>query len=209
MHRNARDSAEDFKNIVWPYVSEWFQNSTDIVDVESVTEADVADVLDQQAGVDYWSIGELMYGIASRVQWVDAADGDEPYNTFSVRCETKYGVNDTEYEKRLKSINRDATYPTYTLQAYLTERDGAIMSVASIKTKDLIHYIEDGDQGKDYYRKDRGYKNDFYFVKWGQLSSPSIALHYDKPYESDETLQTEADKPQQGLSDFLDGGGDE
>ncbi|WP_034298026.1 hypothetical protein [Herbaspirillum sp. RV1423] len=132
------DSANDFKNVVWPRIS-----TTPLVGggvlkpVEAVAEKEFKDELDLLAGIDAWQIlydTSSIRGIASRVQWGSRHD------SFSIRIAVRSG-NDTEFQKRLYAIrNRQEgpLYPHITIQAYLDRKNGSLQAAAAIKTIDLI-----------------------------------------------------------------------
>jgi len=135
------DSAKDFLNIVWPRVSQLpIIGGGKLKPVESVTEKGFGIKLDTLAGIDAWQVTENpsgIRGIASRVQWVG---GKKRYDSFTIRTELASG-NETEMQKRLRAINNPeegCLYPHLTVQAFLNEKGGKLLSVAAIKTKELV-----------------------------------------------------------------------
>lgn len=136
---NLRDSARDFKQIVWPEIQKWFGDG-ELIPVEAVTESEMAKKLDMYSGIDAWYIQEDsgIRGIGSRVQW-----GDD-YRTFTIRKE-KFNRVRTEFEKLCNAIDNDWLYPYWFTQAYLTDRNGRLLSVATAKTEDIIKYIKEID----------------------------------------------------------------
>jgi hypothetical protein len=161
---NLTKSARDFIKLVWPTIRQYFNNCK-IRHMETVTTVTFCRELDQEAGIDAWTLDTErgMRGIASRVQW------NINYRTFTIRKERESGAK-TEFEKRLYAIRNDWLYPFYTVQAYISiaENKRELLSVAWCKTKDLIEYIEEGALGEDYYIKtvDNNGKADFFVVPW-------------------------------------------
>jgi len=131
------DSAHDFVNIVWPKITETpLVNGGVIHPVEAVAEKGFKDELDLLGGIDAWQVQyepTAMIGIASRVQWGSC------HCSFTIRTRLPSG-HETEFHKRLRAIqsNDGHVYPHLTIQAYLSERHGALMAAAAIRTQDLI-----------------------------------------------------------------------
>lgn len=218
---NMSDSAKDFSNIVEPAICDWFDG--EVINVENVTESEIAEALDVNAGIDYWRVGDLMSGIGSRVQWLDETRfASEPYDTFTVRCETEYGVQRSEYEKRLEAIEDGGLYPRQTVQAYLDTRHGELLSVGAVSTEELIKHIKNGDQGErtfnsegkpvaedgEYWRQERSNENDFYAVAWSQLQSNQYGVHVRQhtPYKEG-PKEAVTHKSQSALGEFIADGG--
>ena len=218
---NMDQTAQDFTNVVEPEICDWFDS--DVVNVENVTDNDIAKKLDVDAGIDYWRVGELMAGIGSRIQWLDETPyADQPYDTFTVRCETPTGQKRSEYEKRLYAIENDGLYPKHTVQAYLDSRGGKLLSVGEVSTRELIKYIKNGEEGErrfrngkpvveggEYWRQHRGHENDFYAIPWTELESNKHGIHVRKlqPYKEGPEEHI-PHKLQAGLNDFATDGGD-
>ncbi len=83
----------------------------------------------------------MMRGLASRVQWGGR------YNTFSIRYRVPSG-QPTEFAKRLTSIqNKDKghLFPHLTVQAYLDQAGGNLLSCAVIETEALFSVAQDMD----------------------------------------------------------------
>ena len=94
--------------------------------------------LDQNSGIDL--IGNTygnIYGIASRIQFLSPLSN--PYNTFTIRYQRHTG-NETEFSKRMSSIEHGYFYPRFTIQAYIS--DDNIRSAAFVKTKDLYDILK-------------------------------------------------------------------
>lgn len=213
-------TAKDFSNVVEPHISDWFDG--DVVNVENVTDNEIAEALDVNAGIDYWRIGELMTGIGSRIQWLDETKyADKPYDTFTVRCETATGQKRSEYQKRLDAVENDGLYPKHTVQAYLDSRGGDLLSVGEVSTSELIKYIKNGEEGErrfrdgkpmvkdgEYWRQKRAGENDFYAIPWAELESNTHAIHVRKlqPYMEGPEEHV-SHKQQAGLGDFATDGG--
>ena len=158
------NSARDFKDVVWPRISDAVGGG-DLIPVESVTVDQFAAELDRIAGIDAWIVqrGTYMLGVGSRVQWV--ATGAVPFNTFTVRMRRPNGVP-TEYEKRKAQIaTSGALYPKWTCQAYLEKAESGFLTAAVAATDDVIGAV---DLGIGYKRT--AYDGvQFWVVPWGDL----------------------------------------
>lgn len=131
-------SASDFVNIVWPVVKELpLIGGGQLQPVEASSDAEFAKTLDMLAGIDAWQVLSspmAMRGLASRVQWGQA------HNTFTVRIALPSGA-ETEYHKRIRSLGQREQgflYPHLTVQAYLDQAGGALLSAAVVRTADLF-----------------------------------------------------------------------
>jgi len=131
------DSAADFLRVVWPAIQSMVGGGK-IIPIESITNDAMTDMLDKYSGIDAWHLSDekQVRGVASRVQW------RYPWDTFTVRYSRDSGAK-TEYEKRKADISSGAgwLYPHLTVQAFIAGAKGEkgdLMSVAVIKTKDLI-----------------------------------------------------------------------
>lgn len=179
------NSASDFVNIVWPDIaSAEGIGGGQIIPVEAVSPDDFASELDILAGVDAWQVVENnkgLRGIASRVQW----GGD--YRSFTIRYSTPSGA-ETEFQKRLRAINNpDEGYlfPHLTVQAFLNEQGGQILSVAAIPTRHLIQQAQkliewgrmnsghDPRYGVRYSPDERG----FLYMSWQYLANSDVKEH--------------------------------
>lgn len=135
------DSAYDFGRVVWPVVQDYCGGGQ-LVPVESVTDSAFARTLDMTAGIDAWQLHQAgLRGIASRIQWTL-----RPYDTFTIRESTPRGGR-TELAKRLQAYQQifdGWLSPAFHIQAYVTERRvGELLSVAAVRTNDLMWLIED------------------------------------------------------------------
>jgi len=150
--RPLSQSANDFKNLVWPKIKEagWLQGELEPVELQSTTQW--AKQLDVLAGIDAWEIKpQGLVGIASRVQWRPAKDNNYsnsqyPYNTINIRKQTK-GGGLTELAKRTIALTSggELIYPFWTCHAYLEQpTSGPVLSVGLIKTQDIIEAISLG-----------------------------------------------------------------
>lgn len=179
------DSAESFEKVVSPIVEDWIGG--ELKSTEGFMDDEIATRLDQDSGIDVFKFageGGGTVGVASRVQFGDAALDmyNSPWNTFTVRYERSSGV-DTEYQKRKREMYSPAPIsPYYTVQAYLTEPCGDLISVSMVETERLIRFCEDNLEGTDVGYKGGGYGNRqaqdedipdrwarFYWVKWWYL----------------------------------------
>jgi hypothetical protein len=199
-------SATDFRKQVAPVLEDWANSRS--VSVEAVTDNEMAEELDQTAGVDSWNIkhDEIIRGVASRVQYLDDLPFDTPPDTFTVRKERQSGAK-TEFEKRLNAIRKGALYPHWTTQAYLDEPGGELLSVARIRTKDLIEHINKGSKNNNDYRvKEPQYQASFFAVSWWRLEDMGIGVRSFRPYKDEKRVETRIDPGQQGLGDFVSDG---
>jgi len=130
-------SASDFVNIVWPVVKELpLIGGGQLQPVEASSDAEFAKTLDMLAGIDAWQVLSSRWrcGLASRVQWGQA------HNTFTVRIALPSGA-ETEYHKRIRALGQREQgflYPHLTVQAYLDQAGGALLSAAVVRTADLF-----------------------------------------------------------------------
>lgn len=138
--RDMNKSTPDFLRIVWPVLQEKCPELRGgrIQSVEGKDKELAAD-LDILAGIDaYQRWDRAMRGIACRVQW------ERNYRSFTVRTSRPHGT-DTEYQKRLAVLKRrdeGFLYPYWTIQAYLAQPGGRLLSVALAKTAELYLWIE-------------------------------------------------------------------
>ena len=171
-------SAADFQNVVWPVVSRFpLVGGGTLRPVEAVATADFKDDLDLLAGIDAWQVDRgipMMRGLASRVQWGGR------YDTFSIRYRLPSG-QPTEFAKRLTSIqNKDKghLFPYFTVQAYLDQAGGNLLSCAVIETEALFSVAQDMDNKgifkNSYYQDKFGIKTlsngtEFIYLRWDFL----------------------------------------
>jgi hypothetical protein len=182
-HANLYQSAADFQSIVWPALSvDPRFGGGDLRSVEATTTEQFADELDTLSGIDGWQIMRdlrVMRGLASRVQW------GRDYRSFTVRCARASGA-ETEFAKRLNAI-RDRSegylFPHWTIQAYLDERGGRLLSAAAVPTERLIEQIErlrswgrleNASDSRYGLRTDES-GTGFYYVSWEYLLHTALA----------------------------------
>lgn len=161
---DLKDSTRDFIDIVWPEIKSWF-NSRELYPVETITaEAppaglskasqeigtdDLMRLFDQLSGVDFWTKAKNgkkkgLRALASRVQWMEEQPQDKPYDTFTVRYFRSTSTGSiTELYKRIWMMDNKHNYfgPSWTVQAYLDERGGSLLSVGRCKTRRLMEHI--------------------------------------------------------------------
>jgi len=100
---------------------------------------------DARAGID-WIISSAdgtQTTLAARVQW------HRDWGTFSTRYRTERGTL-SELTKRYRSVIAGGSYPTLTVQAYVTQPGGVLINAYVIRTEDLyrhfVHPSTDGDE---------------------------------------------------------------
>jgi hypothetical protein len=134
------DSRAAFVSTVWPVIRDGCGGGR-IVPVEDVSAAEFVRELDVLAGIDAWQIlsdngaGDVMRGIASRVQW------GHDWSTFTVRRSVPSG-RPTEYDKRSAALCGDRGYlcPHLTVQAYIA--GGQLLSVGVATTAAVIAAVD-------------------------------------------------------------------
>jgi hypothetical protein len=204
---DLKDSVKDFRDQVAPVIEDWTDGRN--VSVEAVTDDEMAEELDQTAGVDSWNVkhDDIVRGVASRVQYLNRLPFDSPPDTFTVRKERPSGAK-TEFEKRLYAIRKGGLYPHWTTQAYVDEPRGELLSVGRVRTKDLIEHIEDGSEDNDdYYVVNPPGEASFYAVSWWRLEDIGVGVRTQKPYETQKRVEIKIDNGQSGLGDFIADGG--
>jgi len=200
-------SVKDFRDQVAPIIEDWTDSNN--VSVEAVTDDEMADELDQTAGVDSWNVkhDDIVRGVASRVQYVCNLSFDSPPDTFTIRKERESGAK-TEFEKRLHAIRKGGLYPHWTTQAYIDRPKGELLSLGRIRTKDLIEHIEEGsEENDDYYVVNPPGEASFYAVSWWRLKDIGKGVRTHKPYENEKRVEVKIDNGQSGLGDFIADGG--
>jgi len=151
---DLRVSAYLLQHCAWPAVSGFVDGGT-LVPIETRDDPTAA-TLDRDVGIDALHVldGQVR-GIASRFQFGEGAiqrTRGRPWDTFTVRYDRVNGTR-TEYEKRLdqlRGINTGAIYPYYWIQGYSAAATGDLLSVAVACTEDLIEYLENGREGRDW-----------------------------------------------------------
>lgn len=75
----------------------------------------------------------------------------------------------TEYEKRQWSTDNEYIHPYYTLQAYVSY-DVELLSLAVIKTEDLMQIVKDG-YGINRVVQEHGRNVTFRAIKWSDVEA--------------------------------------
>lgn len=164
--RDMRKSTPDFLNVVWPALQKNCPelHGGQLRAVEGKGTELSAD-LDMRAGIDaYQRWDRAMRGIACRVQW------EKDYRSFTVRTSRPNGT-ETEYQKRLTVIKRrdeGFIYPYWTIQAYLDQPGGTLLSAAVAKTAELYLWIEQYERNVRQLprKKARNGGEGFLYVGW-------------------------------------------
>jgi hypothetical protein len=201
---DLEDSSIDFREKVAPVLEDWANSRS--VSVEAVTDSEMAEELDQTAGVDSWNIkhDEIVRGVASRVQYLSRTPFDKPPDTFTVRKERQSGAQ-TEFEKRLNAIRKGGLYPHWTTQAYLDKPRGELLSVGRIRTDDLIEHINSGSELDNDFNVIRPPgEASFFAVSWWRLDDLGIGVRTFKPYKNEKRVEAKIDCGQSGLGQFSD-----
>ena len=93
---------QNFIDIVLPEVNKVLTG--EFIIVENVMNNDIADILDQQSGIDALYVNDTgIRGVAIRIQYGQAWD------TFTIRKSRESGAR-TEYLKRKESIEKNSVY---------------------------------------------------------------------------------------------------
>jgi hypothetical protein len=93
---------------------------------------------DTMFGIDFLTKDDKgIHTFATRIRY--AKEGGRYWSDFTVRQEL-YPNTPSEYLKRTSSIKEGSLYPTYTLQAWFTEKE-EFVSGAVIETQHLYHFI--------------------------------------------------------------------
>lgn len=99
---------------------------------------------DIRAGIDWIISGRdgTQSTVGARVQW------DHDYGSLTIRYRTERG-HMSELTKRARSVAADGTFPTYTVQAYVTQPGGILLNAYVVRTAELYRHIirpsADGD----------------------------------------------------------------
>ena len=158
---------QNFIDIVLPEVKKVLTG--EFIIVENVMNNDIANILDQQSGVDALYVNDSgIRGVAIRIQYGQAWD------TFTIRKSRESGAR-TEYLKRKESIEKNYLYPYFTIQSYI--KNGILLSLAIARTEDLIDYII-----KDHaYIRDTGPtqigRASFYVVDWDNFKEKGYKIY--------------------------------
>lgn len=144
---------------------------------------EVCRMLDMTCGTDYFQVYQksgLVYGIASRFQY------GKNWASFTVRKARQSGAA-TEYEKRKKAIERGGIYPYLTMQAYIDENSGEVNGLATVKTTDLMRFVDDGLACEQHTRQDKIGQAAFYVAFWDKMQRAGYKVLI---YESEKNKQT-------------------
>ena len=137
-------STERFQKYVEPqlYDSGLFDPNNSYVVVCEGDDDDLKSKLDRYAGIDMCTIDtnkQVVQGIASRVQTGPC------YRTFTIRAITDNDSLSTEFKKRAEAIKNGDMYPTWTIQAYISENPDndsqLICTVGVVRTVELFNYL--------------------------------------------------------------------
>ncbi len=192
----------NFETLCIPKVKELLQLKR-IYTVENYSANEtIKQLLDIKTGADY--IGETQnglntVGIANRIQWAHPLKGanswatpkeewwpnqikkflkQKGFKTHTIRLERASG-SPTEFEKRLTAIEKEYDFPVYTIQSYISAREeGSLLSIAIAKTRDLILFIKNGKQKRDFEIgnvEDNGAAS-FYYVYWERFITSHTLL---------------------------------
>lgn len=107
-----------------------------LLSVEELHVSDNLRAIDRNAGIDYLLIDKQgdAYTLAMRVQRAHKQE-----RNFSIRYYTsKY--HETEYQKRVRQIEKGCTYPHYTMQ--VLHKKGVICAMAVTRTDALYAYLQ-------------------------------------------------------------------
>lgn len=181
---SLQTSLYDLERVVWPAISPLVGGGK-FSPWEGAFENEMQRTLDIFGGVDW--IQHLDNGTiqtwATRVQW------GQDWSTFTIRESREYGTR-TELAKRIQQVETEGClYPTYTLQAYISEkRVGQLLSVAFVKTKELISYIQQAPN--EVYRRavfDNGAAT-FLVIKWNRYQKFGFFIQILRPGEKVMTI---------------------
>lgn len=117
-----------------------------------------------------------MEAVASRVQYMDQYDRDEPWNTFTVRYERESG-QETELEKRKRAIEYGFTSPHWAIHAYLDKEGGKLLTVGMCLMSELISYVDKNKENLQLRKSDdNGHKALFFYVPWSNLKNEGVTI---------------------------------
>jgi hypothetical protein len=159
---SLKKSTVHFEELIKPLL-EKYRRFKNITSVEANSTEQLADMLDQTAGIDAFFCNDTgLGGIASRIQ----PNCYKSFDTFTVRKSRESGAK-TEYEKRKAAIDSrgELIYPYYTLQAYLGKQE-ELISYAIAKTEDIINLIDDGECYVNHTGQTQKGQAEFYVVNW-------------------------------------------
>jgi hypothetical protein len=168
----SKKSIEDFIKFVRPELFSLL-GADKIQQVEGEMKEGLLKDWDVDAGIDWWLVdNDRLRGIASRIQWID-----NPWKTWTIRRSYPYGCK-TEYAKRKEGIENEWIGPYWFIQAYISSNREHLISLAIIKTKDLINLCNENQ-----FRTNTQDGKTFYYVKWEDAKKKNIFI-IEKTYEN-------------------------
>ncbi len=192
-------SAKDFERLVWP-VLQPILGGDRITRVEGLPHEFCKDL--DRAGIDAWYVsGEHMYGVASRVQWVGPRQ--KLYQSFTLKWLDRHGRR-AEFWKHLAAIQDSSLHPHRTVQAFVATPAGfgSLIVAACVRTLDLVRFVENGTEGKDYVLKlNRKDGSTFAAVEWASLRAVDIPMATIPGPAYTRWTQREDHEPQAAASD--------
>lgn len=156
-----------FREVILPVVEENLIEFGEVWQVEGI-EIDALRQMDF-AGTDYLYNDKGIRGLAVRIQH----DGND-WQSFTLRYWTPASLFNTEYAKKLEAMDSGAFLPEWTIHAYL-DKNEEILSIAVVKTKDLLKYCQEGKRKKPQTNKKDGTK--FYAIFWDDLQYEGIEVY--------------------------------
>lgn len=177
-------SASDFQTIVWPHIAADKRiGGGELRMIEAVTDDHFSQDHIILPDTDTWHIvgnKHNVRNIVSRVQW------RTDLRSFFIGYSATYG-NESEYSRRLLAIKHPElglTYPHLTIQAFLDEHDGHLLSVAAIPTRYLIEQAERlmmwnklQDASDTRYGRKKTDHGDSLYLSWRYLQRSQVASH--------------------------------
>lgn len=184
------NSRRAFENLVWGAVrNEWFDGA-ELEPVEEENDS-LKEAMDQIAGIDYWTVGDTMQSIASRVQNVESVDGC--YNSYTVRTARGKSRN-TEFQKRLEAARSEGANPDWAVQAYVScpikhkadekiwmvdHEDATLVNVAIMPEMQLIKWLDNGESGVHYsVNHPKGDTQEFRAAYWLDLAKFNLNIQW-------------------------------
>jgi len=171
-------SALVLESISWPLIAADYGGG--VLVCSETDDSPYAKLLDRDAGIDaiVWRDSpRSLRGLAHRAQ-----DCTKSYNTFTIRSNLATTNNDTEIDKRLRSIEEHTLGPNLTLQTYVDLKRERLLAVGVTNTDDLMRLVAQHRMpdkrwpsqrvGRPVYTKTNGADgNEFVAVEWWALAS--------------------------------------
>lgn len=194
--KSHSQSAGDFQTIVWPYIASDKRigggqlrmaealGKEETMGKEKPLGKENSSEGNMLAALDEWHVIGNRLGlrsVASKIQWrIDR-------RCFFIGYSSAYG-NESEYSQRrlaIKNPDLGLTYPQLTVQAFLDEHDGCLLSVAAIPTQYLIAEAErlmlwkklEDDADSRYGQKSMGDGQSYLYLSWRYLQRSQVASH--------------------------------